>query len=138
MFPCCDSPQIYIPGIQTYICSFNAYNLYLLYRYLKIFSDGMTYSVYLLGCGIQDREARGSIPRGGRVSSRLQNIQTLLGPTQPPFKWMKKMFLPRQDCRSLKLITHFRQVTRLRIRRDIPLLSPYACLACAGTTLLKN
>ena len=39
--------------------------LYLPDRYLKIFSVGMTYSVYFLGCGIQDGGFRGSIREKG-------------------------------------------------------------------------
>jgi len=85
LLPWCQSPQIYIPLIQNYVWSLNAHMLYLLYRCLKILSVGMTYSVY---CGIQDRGLVGRFPEGGPVSSRLQNIQTFLGPAQPPFKLM--------------------------------------------------
>jgi hypothetical protein len=55
LLPCCFYQQIYVAWIQTYICSLNAHMLYLLYGRLKIFSVGMAHSVYLLGCGIQDR-----------------------------------------------------------------------------------
>jgi len=50
----------------------------------------MTYSVYLLGCGIQDLGFVGRFGRGDRISSRLQNTQNFLGPAESPLMWMKK------------------------------------------------
>jgi hypothetical protein len=55
LLPCCDSTQIYIPWIQTYIKYFNVHTPYLLYRCLKTFSVGMAHSVYLMGSGLQNR-----------------------------------------------------------------------------------
>jgi len=89
LLPCCDSTQIYIPWIQTYINYFNAHMLYLLYRCLKTLSVGMAHSVYLLGCGLRNRAC----------VDRFQEILRIFSsPKYPDCLWARTA--------SLKLVTN--------------------------------
>ena len=77
LITCCDSTRLYISWIQTYIYSFNAHMLYLLYRCLKIFGVGMAHSEYLIVCGLQNRGFLG----------RFEEILRIFSPKYPDRLW---------------------------------------------------
>jgi hypothetical protein len=61
--------KTYIPWIQTYIKYFNVHTPYLLYRCLQIFGVRMAHSVYLIGCGLQNRGCMGRFQEILRIFS---------------------------------------------------------------------
>lgn len=68
------------------------------------------------------------ISKRSRVSSLLQNVQTLFGPNLLTVQLVPEFFPVGKSGRGVKLPTHLRILPRLRMSGIVPLLPLYACM----------
>jgi len=59
-------------------------------------------------------------PAGAPIAFLIDKAsRQILGPTQPPIKWVPRLFPPKQSVRGVKLTTHLHLAPKLRTREGV-------------------